>query len=127
MNKLKQKLTRGAAALTTVVVAPATVFAQSDTIQTGIDAAAPGTQDNVDIQGIISNVIDILLWAVGIASVIMLIIGGIRYVVSAGDQNAVQGAKNTILYAIVGLVVAFLAYALVNFVLDGLTGDVGTP
>ena len=46
----------------------------------------------------------------------MLIIGGIRYVVSGGDSGAVTSAKNTILYAIVGIVVAILAYALVNFV-----------
>jgi multisubunit Na+/H+ antiporter MnhB subunit len=50
----------------------------------------------------------------------MLIIGGIRYVVSAGDQNAVTSAKNTILYAIIGIIVAFLAYAAVNFVSDQL-------
>jgi hypothetical protein len=46
----------------------------------------------------------------------MLIIGGVRYVLSNGDQGAVTNAKNTILYAIIGIVVAFLAYAAVNFV-----------
>jgi hypothetical protein len=51
----------------------------------------------------------------------MLIIGGVRYVVSAGDQNAVTSAKNTILYAIIGIVIAFLAYAAVNFVSNQLT------
>jgi hypothetical protein len=50
----------------------------------------------------------------------MLIIGGIRYVISSGDQNQVTAAKNTILYAIVGIVVAILAFAVVNFVLTGL-------
>ena len=48
---------------------------------------------------------------------IMLIIGGFRYVVSQGDQQQVQSAKNTILYAVVGIVVAILAYAAVNFVI----------
>jgi multisubunit Na+/H+ antiporter MnhB subunit len=57
-----------------------------------------------------------MLFIIGAIAVIMLIIGGIRYVVSAGDQNAVTSAKNTILYAIIGIVVAFLAYAAVNFV-----------
>jgi multisubunit Na+/H+ antiporter MnhB subunit len=46
----------------------------------------------------------------------MLIIGGIRYTISQGDQSQVTSAKNTILYAIIGLIVAILAYALVNFV-----------
>ncbi|HEU4830723.1 MAG TPA: hypothetical protein VFS65_00955, partial [Candidatus Saccharimonadales bacterium] len=63
-----------------------------------------------------------LLFIVGALSVIMLVIGGLRYVVSGGNSTAVTGAKNTILYAIVGLVVAFLAYAAINFILANLTG-----
>ena len=47
----------------------------------------------------------------------MLIIGGVRYTVSQGDSAAVTSAKNTILYAIIGLIVAILAYAVVNFVI----------
>jgi ABC-type Fe3+ transport system permease subunit len=48
----------------------------------------------------------------------MLIWGGIRYTTSAGNQNSVTAAKNTILYAIIGLVVAVFAYAIVNWVID---------
>lgn len=62
------------------------------------------------------TVTNVLLFVIGAVAVIMLIIGGVRYVVSAGDQAAVTGAKNTIMYAIIGIVVAFLAYAAVNFV-----------
>ena len=47
----------------------------------------------------------------------MLIWGGIRYVLSGGDSGAVSSAKKTILYAVVGLIVAILAYAIVNFVI----------
>jgi hypothetical protein len=54
----------------------------------------------------------------------MLIIGGIRYVVSGGDSSAVTSAKNTILYAVVGIVVALLAYALVNFVIGSFDATV---
>lgn len=66
--------------------------------------------------GIFNTVANILIFIVGIIAVIMLIIGGIRYAVSGGDQSAVTSAKNTILYAIVGLIIAFLAFAIVNFV-----------
>ncbi len=69
-------------------------------------------------QGVFKIITNVLLFIIGAVSVIMLIIGGIRYTVSGGDQNAVTGAKNTILYAIVGIVVALLAYAAVNFVLS---------
>ena len=54
---------------------------------------------------------------VGILSVIMLIWGGILYTTSSGDSNKVTTAKNTIMYAVIGLVVAIFAYAIVNFVL----------
>ncbi len=67
--------------------------------------------------GIFRTVTNVLLFLIGAISVIMLIIGGIRYVVSGGDSAAVTNAKNTILYAIVGVVVAILAYAVVNFVI----------
>jgi hypothetical protein len=64
----------------------------------------------------IAQVINVLLFLIGAVSVIMIIIGGIRYVLSNGDSTQITGAKNTILYAVIGLVVALLAYAIVNFV-----------
>lgn len=73
-----------------------------------------------DITSIFRTVANILLFLVGAIAVIMLIIGGFRYVVSNGDANAISGAKNTIMYAIIGIIVAFLAYAAVNFVTDQL-------
>ncbi|MDO8336593.1 MAG: hypothetical protein Q7T74_07535 [Candidatus Saccharibacteria bacterium] len=74
------------------------------------------------LASVIVNVTNIILFLVGAVAVIMLIIGGLRYVSSNGDQNAVTGAKNTILYAIIGIIVAFLAYAAVQFVVGSLTG-----
>ncbi|HUO61868.1 MAG TPA: hypothetical protein VMT96_00245 [Candidatus Bathyarchaeia archaeon] len=75
--------------------------------------------------GIFRTITNVLLFLIGAISVIMLIIGGIRYVVSGGDSTAVQNAKNTILYAIVGVVVAILAYAVVNFVINSFTSNGG--
>lgn len=67
--------------------------------------------------GMFQQISNVMLFIIGAISVLMLIIGGIRYVVSGGDSTAVQNAKNTILYAIVGIVVALLAAAVVNFVI----------
>lgn len=67
--------------------------------------------------GIITTATNFLLFIAGALAVIMLIWGGIRYTVSGGNASAVTAAKNTILYAIVGLIVAFLAFAAVNWVL----------
>lgn len=70
--------------------------------------------------GVFRQVTNTILYIVGIIAVIMLIIGGIKYVVSGGDSKKVTDAKNTVLYAIIGLVVCFLAYAIVNFVISAL-------
>lgn len=103
-----------------VPLVPATVgAAPSDEINKGVNSVDGGTGAN-DINGLIRNVINILLFIVGAAAVIMIIIGGLRYVTSGGDSSNVTAAKNTILYAVVGLVVASLAFAIVNFVVDKL-------
>lgn len=73
------------------------------------------------LKTIVSQITNILLFAIGVIAVIMLIIGGIRYTVSGGDSAAISSAKNTILYAIVGIVIAILAYAIVNFVVGSFT------
>jgi uncharacterized membrane protein YjgN (DUF898 family) len=61
-------------------------------------------------------VANVLLFVLGAVAVIMIIIGGIKYVTSNGEQSQVASAKNTILYAVIGIIVAFVAYAIVNFV-----------
>lgn len=70
--------------------------------------------------GAFKQVTNTVLYIVGIIAVIMLIIGGIKYVISGGDSKKVTDAKNTILYAIIGLIIAFLSYAIVNFVISAL-------
>ncbi len=123
--KLRNRGAATMAGLSTFVAAGSTVAAQS--AQDGLDSAIPpGSENAIDIfesGGIFERVVNVLLFLVGAISVIMLIIGGIRYIVSAGDQNAVTGAKNTIMYAIVGIIVAVVAYGIVNFVLSRLYGN----
>lgn len=81
--------------------------------------------DLVGEQGIFAKVTNVMLFVIGAISVIMIIIGGIRYVISGGKQDAVTGAKDTILYAIIGIVVALLAYAVVQFVLSSFSASGG--
>lgn len=131
-QKVKQLAITSATGATTALVSLGSVSAQTATdcqtatggIEAGLNCTVPDpTQENLfGTDSIFETVVNTMLFVVGAISVIMLIVGGIRYVVSAGDQNAVQGAKNTILYAIVGIVISFLAYALVNFVLTSLQG-----
>jgi len=70
---------------------------------------------------VLTTVINFALYFIGAISVLMLIIGGVRYTISGGNDKAVAAAKNTILYAVIGVVVALLAYAIVNFVLGTFT------
>jgi len=70
---------------------------------------------------VFTTVVNVLLFLIGAISVIMLIYGGIRYTTSGGNSASVTAAKNTIMYAIIGLIVAFLAFAIVNWVLTSVT------
>jgi len=93
------------------------------TAQGGADCAS-GNSSSTPLFGttsIFASITNTALFIVGALSVIMLIYGGIRYTVSGGDTKQVTDAKNTILYAVVGIIVAILAYAIVNFVIGKLT------
>jgi ABC-type Fe3+ transport system permease subunit len=70
------------------------------------------------VNSLVSTVIYILSWIVGILSIIMVIYGGFRFVTSGGDAAATSSARNTIFYALIGLVLAVLATLLVHFVLN---------
>ena len=126
MNKIKTIVLSALMVLgigVTPLVAPAVVGASAKTQlcqgATGTNNCQKAGEQN-DLTVVIKNVVNILLFLIGAISVIMIVVGGLRYVTSAGDQSAVNGAKNTILYAVVGLVVAFMAYAIVNFVINQL-------
>lgn len=102
-----------------VVLAPSTAYADAASeVKKGINTLGPGNAASP--QEIIQTVVRILLFLIGAISVIMIIVGGFRYVVSQGDSSALTSAKNTILYAIIGLAVAIFAWAIVDFVVTNL-------
>ena len=100
------------------------------TLQEGAQAAQCNgcPSDLFGDKGILKQVTNTILYIVGIIAVVMLIIGGIKYLLSGGDSKKVTDAKNTVLYAIIGLVVCFLSFAIVNFVISALpsTSKVGS-
>ena len=93
-------------------------------VQEGAEAARAEGMPKALIgpSGVFTQITNTVLYIVGIISVIMLIYGGLRYVISGGDSKKVTDAKNTILYAIIGLIVSILAFAIVNFVINAITG-----
>jgi cytochrome bd-type quinol oxidase subunit 2 len=118
------------AAMFAPAMIPAAVYAQDDTINSGVcqgtkleftaDPPSNDCQDAGDattrINEIVRQIINIFSVIVGIVSVIMIVYGGFRYITSGGDAGKVGSAKNTILYAVIGLVIVALAQVLVKFV-----------
>lgn len=73
---------------------------------------------NTTLNKVVANGVNILSIVIGIVAVIMIMVGGFKYITAAGDSGQINSAKSTILYAIVGLVVAALAQSIVRFVLN---------
>jgi hypothetical protein len=70
---------------------------------------------------LIHSIINVLSAVVGVVAVVMIIVGGLRYITSGGNDTSVSGAKNTILYAVIGLIIVALAQIIVRFVLTKVT------
>jgi hypothetical protein len=77
-----------------------------------------GGDPETQVSKLVADIINIFSWVVGIAAVIMIMVGGFKYITSTGDSGNVTSAKNTILYAIIGLVIVALAQIIVRFVLN---------
>ncbi len=99
---------------------PSSVAAGAKTASGGdITCTTPGASTATDSLGkLATTVVNIFTIIVGAASVIMIIYGGFRYITSGGSSERVGAAKNTLIYAIVGLIIVGLAQVLVHFVLS---------
>lgn len=109
----------GASVLSTASL-PGSVSAQ---VSKGIDTATTSEMKGKSIDGdsgLIKTVVNVLLWAVGILSVIMIIFSGFRYITSSGDASKTKSAQSTLIYSVVGLIVAIMAWAIVNMVIKRL-------
>jgi len=84
--------------------------------------AACASNDSTDkVNNLIRTVVNFLSFIVGVVAVIMIIFGGLRYITSGGNDTSITSAKNTILYAIIGLIIVALAQVIVQFVLRKVT------
>ena len=85
-------------------------------LQEGVKEAG-GDDDPMELGDIINRVINVLLFLVGALSVVFIIVAGIYFSISNGNAEQVKRAKNTMTYAVIGLIVSILSYAIVNFVI----------
>jgi hypothetical protein len=90
-------------------------------------ACASACNTGTDIGGIFAGIANALIFLIGAIAVIMIIIGGLRYVTANGDSKATASAKDTILYSVIGLIVAIAAFAIVNFVVVNIGKPKTTP
>jgi lysylphosphatidylglycerol synthetase-like protein (DUF2156 family) len=112
--------------LATTILLPIKIHALSPIEQGVLAARVEGQPETIfGANGIFTTVTNFLLFIVGTLSVLMIVVGGIRYITSAGKDASVTKAKNTVLYAIIGLIVALLAYAAIDFVLNTLMPGAG--
>jgi len=107
------------AAIMVFAAIPAWAAAKDD-ICAGVAITGTGcdtSSANNSINNTVGLAINILSLIVGVVAVVMIIIGGLKYIMSSGDSTSINSAKNTILYAIIGLVIVALAQVIVKFVL----------
>jgi hypothetical protein len=105
-----------------VIVATPHTFASgaSDNICTGLTltgATKAQCSDTTTLSGVVKKVVSILSVLVGVTAVIFVIVGGFKFITSSGDAQKAASARNTILYAVIGLAVAALAQFIVAYVL----------
>ncbi len=105
-----------------VLLTPEAANASIDQVRGGIEATGEAPA-GVDVNSIIATVINIFSFVVGVIAVIMIIVGGLKYITSTGDSSKTESAKNTILYAVIGLVIVAVAQVIVIFVLDEVQGE----
>ena len=112
--------------LSLVIALPASANAQFDPLGPACDettedasvCSADGSDPIAGKEGIIMRVVNILSYVVGAASVIMVIYGGMKYVLANGDSNSISTARNTILYALIGVVVFLFSQLIIRFVIS---------
>lgn len=76
--------------------------------------------NDTDLLASVTGIINAVIAVLGFVCVVVMIVGGVNYMTSAGDTNKVTKAKNTILYGLIGLVICVLSFAVVNFVITNI-------
>ena len=83
-------------------------------------ASSNNNLNNNNLMTTLNQIINVIIGVIGFIAVVVIILGGVQYTTSAGDSGRVKTAKNTIMYGIIGLIIALLAFSIVNFVLTNL-------
>jgi len=129
MSKVTKMIAQIATGASAAIVLAAGKAMALTSVEEGAEAArADGMPaELVGDNGVFNRLTNTILMVVGLISVVMLVYGGLRYITSGGDSKKVTDAKNTILYAIIGLIICVLSYAIVTFVLSTIGATTAAP
>lgn len=140
INMLKRaKLILAGLLTLAVLLPPAAVLADcanpattQEAIQCGTNGASGGTtkstaQATDSFNNIVSTLLNILTVLVGVVAVIMIVLAGYRFITSGGNAEKVKSARNALLYAIIGIVIAALAQVIAQFVINRSVSSGNTP
>lgn len=116
LQKYQPKLTTLVLGLSLLFVPVIAFAADACTGATAVGA----TCNDVSFKATLTNIFNTLFFVIGALAVLIMLIGAIRYITSTGDAKRIQAAKDTILYAVIGLVVAILAREIVGYVIGSL-------
>ena len=130
IRKIFTSIAIGVALLAVPAAIPATVSAFDTDVARcllvgswfGVNCDDPVPAQSTGLEDIVVRLVNLFSLIIAIVAVIMIIFGGFRYITSGGESSQVTGAKNTIIYAIVGLIVVALAQLIVRFVVENVTG-----
>ncbi len=128
MNKIKNiiclvmaTLAIAVTGLAATTMAPAYATTANEQAQNGVNSINPEGK-SASLTDMIKIILTAVFTVIGMVAVVMIILGGVNYATSQGDPAKATKAKNTIMYAVIGLVITLLAIAIVNFVLSSLQG-----
>lgn len=116
MSKLRKVLAYGSALGTLMAIQPRTAFAALDSINIVATDAEFANLNNIRPSGVVSTIINIFLGAAGILAFIMLLWGGLQWILAGGDKEGTEKARKKITSALIGLALVFSAYALLFLV-----------
>ena len=113
-------LNAGAASAAQVYCPDGTKLNAGQTLADCGSHGASSSSNKNNLMQTLNIIINVIIGVIGFVAVVVIILGGVQYTTSSGDPGKVKKAKDTILYGIIGLVVAILAFAIVNFVLGAI-------
>lgn len=124
MNSLIKKIKKFLTFITFLVLFISSYsYVESQSQNIGLKLPSPDINTiRVPLPDLLLRITNILLYLIGTVALVVLIWGGLQYITSGGDEKKIEKAKNTLTYAIIGLIVAIVAYVVVKFILGEVFG-----